>query len=250
MTSTGDFIFNKSQKYFNNTDNDKNSYSYCKQLPIVNSIDNISIKLLTKFIKEKKTNTDNKFNYIGKIQIQTYKTYQICEYHSKKLILFEYEKKLNKYSPKIINCFLSEFKDILSKLKFNKLFGEFTIEDLKLITKKNLGMDIFDLTYSNCQDCVVCYDKTFTKTSCLHHVCLDCWSKIRNNECPICRNNLILYSGSNRHIHSSDSESEEYSNHDNNSQSTWFDSDEENENNDNDNDNDNNHENNHENEDS
>ncbi len=41
-----------------------------------------------------------------------------------------------------------------------------------------------------CDQCVVCLDETMTKTPCLHCLCVECWSKIRNGPakiCPICR---------------------------------------------------------------
>ena len=64
--------------------------------------------------------------------------------------------------------------------------------DQELAKVKKLGLDIFGFEYSDSVDCIVCYDKTYTKTSCSHSLCVECWSNLRKYECPLCRNFLSM----------------------------------------------------------
>ena len=48
---------------------------------------------------------------------------------------------------------------------------------------------------TNCgKDCIVCYEKTQTKTKCEHVLCYRCWSKLKKVDgrvpCPFCRKNI------------------------------------------------------------
>lgn len=267
MSSSAEYIFNESEKFFKNKVKTANkiskkiSYCFGTEIPTINIIDNIPVKFIAKITKEPRiicqndqikntninsnTNSQNKkqlnikekiekFNYKGSIHIITENIFPLCSCHSSNLILYENEKKLKKYSSKQINDYLLEVKKILPKLKFSKLFGEFQILNNYKSTNKNLGYDIFGLEYSNCQDCVVCYEKTYTKTSCKHHLCLECWAQVKNNECPMCRNELRLHENShsssytnNEELESDDesaSESENESDDESNneqSESTW-----------------------------
>ena len=41
-------------------------------------------------------------------------------------------------------------------------------------------------------ECCICYEKTgIYVTKCKHHICLECVLKLRKEECPYCRGNLI-----------------------------------------------------------
>lgn len=84
----------------------------------------------------------------------------------------------------------------MPNLKLNKIFGKFILnkkDGNKTIEINNIGEDIFGFTYSNYKECSVCYSMTYSETSCNHHLCIDCWSKIKNDLCPICRNTLVCY---------------------------------------------------------
>ena len=35
--------------------------------------------------------------------------------------------------------------------------------------------------------CCVCHDLTMTKTFCNHHMCMQCWSQLTTQSCPMCR---------------------------------------------------------------
>ena len=41
-------------------------------------------------------------------------------------------------------------------------------------------------------ECSVCHEKTGSKTKCEHFLCLCCAIQIKNNTCPLCRENIVL----------------------------------------------------------
>ena len=141
---------------------------------------NIRIKLLSK-IKEffvrtyfqiEKIKIKNKINWKLSFKILNKKLFfNDGTYHT----LFEFEKKYVELSPDNIKNFIEIVKNLITNIKFNKLSGFFESE--------NSNTD-----YSNVGDCCICYDKTMTKTTCNHHMCIECWCNITNkNECPYCR---------------------------------------------------------------
>ena len=122
------------------------------------------------------------------------------------------KKKNLKLSLKNIKKFIIQLKDILPRLNFNKITGLFEFEfefdmqkNKKLITfadsKTNniLELDVIDsgsssdYKYTECGECCVCYDETLTKTSCSHFLCIECWSNIKNMDCPYCRHKKIKF---------------------------------------------------------
>jgi hypothetical protein len=71
--------------------------------------------------------------------------------------------------------------DIL-ELKFNKTtdsLNNFEISDKIL---KQLGHDV--------NECCVCYENTIFKTKCGHSLCYDCFFKLENKNCPMCREKI------------------------------------------------------------
>ncbi len=39
--------------------------------------------------------------------------------------------------------------------------------------------------------CCICYEKNYvTKTSCNHHICINCLMELKNIICPLCRKDL------------------------------------------------------------
>ena len=42
-------------------------------------------------------------------------------------------------------------------------------------------------------ECVICYEKTDTRTTCNHSLCLLCSYQLEKNECPYCRTELSLW---------------------------------------------------------
>ena len=107
--------------------------------------------------------------------------------------------------------FLQESAEILNQLVFDKAMGQFTIPNQNF-KSMYLFCEAFGVTNSTIQThldtCSVCYDKTITKTSCDHVLCIPCWSSIKRTaneldddrlgndyntkKCPICRQELYI----------------------------------------------------------
>lgn len=185
MTDTSKYIFLESQKYFNKNKN-KNFLNYSTNIPIVNTISNIEVGL--NIIIQKFMNELNKYEYYGIVKIFSPKITigDSCENYS----LFYHRVQLKKFSIEYIENFLLEFKNLLKTLKFDKLYGKF--ESNMIINTDKIGLDLFGLEYSTCNDCSVCFEKTYTKTACNHSLCIECWSKMKNDKCPICRTYLEI----------------------------------------------------------
>lgn len=109
-------------------------------------------------------------------------------------------------------------KNILLNIRFNKLLNLFYVENdfmFNLIQNKHTSLNFaFQLsnqcnhikTVKTYDKCCVCFEYTYTKTSCNHNICLVCASEIyeknnKNNndneeqykfiDCPLCRQNVI-----------------------------------------------------------
>lgn len=191
MSKSAEFIFKESQKEFA-------KYAYCTHqdiysisLPTINKIDNIDVKC--KLVVNKiPTNLKKKY-FIG-FWIESSKinyTGRRGEYN-----LYNYKEKLYPYKKETVEKFLQKVKnDILPKLKLDKVFGKLFLNNTdgtKSIQKENVGEDIFGFEYSNYEKCSVCYEHTYTRTSCSHSLCFDCWNKIKNGSCPLCRSELKM----------------------------------------------------------
>jgi len=191
MSKSAEFIFKESQKEFAKSAHCKHHDIYTISLPTINKIDNLDVKC-TFAINKIPTDTKNKYfsgfwiessniNYIGKR----------CEYN-----LYKQIEKLYTYKIESIDNFLQKIKnEILPNLKLDKTFGKLFLtksDGNKSIQKDNVCEDIFGFEYSNYDKCTVCYELTYTRTSCFHSLCVDCWNKIKNNTCPLCRSELLM----------------------------------------------------------
>lgn len=88
-----------------------------------------------------------------------------------------------------------KFKNQIPKLKLDKYEGKFIdCEKKKSVfqNEKYFGLDIFGIEYDDYDVCIVCYENTTTITSCNHHLCIDCWTKLKKNYCPVCREYLSM----------------------------------------------------------
>lgn len=200
MNSTGITIYNRATCFFSSPES-KCSCDHCTNLvefklniPIIQRVCEFDVQ--SNIIIEKSVSNTNKFICKFEITSKKIKTKKSNYYK-----FFTFEKTLLKLSVKNTNKFVMDVKEILPKLNFNKLTGLFEL-DLKTNLKINnfldvktnyiLGFDTFDTSYADSGDCCVCYEKTLTKTSCSHFLCVECWTKIKNvSECPYCRNKKI-----------------------------------------------------------
>jgi hypothetical protein len=85
---------------------------------------------------------------------------------------------------------ISKIKKLLPNLKLNKTYG--IIEHIYDKTYEQISLDEFGTTYISNDTCSICNEKTLTKTNCGHSVCVECWSKLKNTSCPLCRQNNIF----------------------------------------------------------
>jgi hypothetical protein len=194
MITTSDYIYKESLREFNATkcscDNYKRSYTL--SLPTINKICGINVCCDVLISKIKITNGVNEYFISILIDNSKILMNNSMEFYN----MYNHREKLQKFSSKKINEFLLKFKnDILPHLKLDNVFGKFELVNKngkKIITRENIGMDVFGLEYSNSNECVVCYGQTFTISACEHHLCIDCWNKLKTNDCPMCRENLTM----------------------------------------------------------
>ena len=161
------------------------------------------------------------YNYYIKIKSKklydtTYHTQIVNKiYYSKGVLDYtatkDYEKELDekekgaghKNSMKIIKKedvekFIYKLIKLLNGLKFDNFKGEFYEE--------YIPYNIYDVFKSpnvdteNGEECIVCYERTLTKTCCNHSVCYKCMEKLPNKNhpdyskhipCPMCRTNIL-----------------------------------------------------------
>jgi hypothetical protein len=204
MNITSKIIYNKANHFFSSPESQctcdecTNSAEFVLMIPIIHKVCNFNVNSL---ILIEKISGSNQPSYIYKFTINSkkLKTTNI-NYHR----FFSYEKKNYKLSIKNINKFIILIKNILPKLNFNKFTGIFEFDmnaNSKLIdftnseTNNILGLEMFDLTYTNSNECCICYDKTLNKTSCNHFLCVECWESLKDiSECPYCRHKKIKIS--------------------------------------------------------
>lgn len=137
------------------------------------------------------------------------------------LLQFEISQEINKHPlHEFCSLTLQNLIEYISGVKFDTLIGRFIptnsqqhshlrTSKLQLATRnlfKSIGLDIED----NSEECVICYERTFCKTTCNHHLCFKCVAQIKpstpNNSddddegsveevvcCPMCRS-VVLYS--------------------------------------------------------
>ncbi len=190
MSSTSNYIYKESLKEFGNIKSCCNSYQdiYKTRLQTINKLNGMDINC--EFIINKVKKNSKKNEYLIGIWIDSKKVWIKNDYHN----MFNHREKLPKYSSEKINDFLLKFKnDILPNLKLDKVFGKFTLIGLdgkKNISEENVGIDIFGLEYSNCNECSVCYESTYTLTHCNHPLCIECWNKLKIQSCPMCRDDI------------------------------------------------------------
>jgi len=106
----------------------------------------------------------------------------------------------------MVGHLLQSCAQTLNQITFDKSMGKFVIPGSQYTAITLLFCEAFGVTNptikSQLDTCSVCYDKTLTKTSCGHVLCIPCWSSIErtqseddicsNKKCPICRKDLYF----------------------------------------------------------
>jgi|LauGreDrversion4_2_1035121.scaffolds.fasta_scaffold59687_2 hypothetical protein len=84
--------------------------------------------------------------------------------------------------------------DGLKDMKFDNFLGKFTnpskITPPYYSDKKEMPMFHHPNIEMDYTECCVCFELTISKTTCFHPLCLRCYSKIKTNHCPLCRENI------------------------------------------------------------
>jgi hypothetical protein len=70
----------------------------------------------------------------------------------------------------------------LPKFKFDKHIAQFRKPEKRFDTL----IRMHDVKLDG-EICCVCHDLTISKTCCKHHMCLQCWSQLSTQSCPVCR---------------------------------------------------------------
>ena len=117
--------------------------------------------------------------------------------------LFRFEKRSNSEEEQLTEEEIGDFatkllEEVLPNLKLGrngKMNFEKDGEDAVVGEIKNLfgEIEMPNLVIDKCE-CVVCYEKTQTKTDCEHSLCYRCWSKLKEVDgalpCPMCRESI------------------------------------------------------------
>lgn len=113
----------------------------------------------------------------------------------------------NTYNYNVFKRLIESFFEELPKLKLN-IEGTFTINGEPLCSNSEykyitlfINEKIDGVEFIECDECCVCKEHTTTKTICRHILCLKCEDKInemskRKPKCPICRQCIENYNGS------------------------------------------------------
>ena len=129
--------------------------------------------------------TPNLYNYLFFIVVDCHEIMMDDE-PLQLLDKFFYE--ISRENPVIsVDEFLDAFKKIVNNLKFDKIKG--SIDDEEQQDTKFFQEIITNphISFTNAENCSVCIEPTKTKTNCSHHLCLICWSKLKQKNCPLCR---------------------------------------------------------------
>ena len=117
--------------------------------------------------------------------------------------LFIFEKRSNSEEERLTEKEIGDFatkllEEVLPNLKLGrngKMSFEKDGEDAVVGEIKDLfgEIEMPNLVMDKCE-CVVCYEKTQTKTDCEHSLCYRCWSRVKKVDgivpCPMCRESI------------------------------------------------------------
>jgi hypothetical protein len=130
--------------------------------------------------------TPNLYNYLFFIDVECH---EVMTEDEPLQLLGKFFYEVAKENPVIsVDEFLESFKKIVNSLRFDRIKGIIDEQDTnffqELITNPNIS-------FASIENCSVCMEQTKTKTRCNHHLCLVCWSKLKEKLCPLCRDELF-----------------------------------------------------------
>jgi hypothetical protein len=166
------------------------TFYFSKNIPTIRKISNVHVKTELYF-----QNTGSNWDINFKITSSN-----INYGHNDKYALFENTlRKCSEVTKKDIKVSLQKMKKIIPNLKFDKMCGKIYTDKAKSF--EQICLNEFGSSFIESNECCVCNETTTTKTNCCHFLCVECWSHIKSNQCPICREDNI-------HIENLDSSSD------------------------------------------
>jgi hypothetical protein len=222
MSNTSKLIEKKANEFFKSED--ISSCSCCNNylefeidIPVIKKVCEFDVIGFFNIKKKRNTNQENQNVYYSYDYNFTIKSKKIKNTKKELHTFFWIGSKYSEIKYSNIKKFLELIKIMMSELKFNRLTGlfephknfcetkNFIRGQFETITKQYesnnifsnfsisniLGFDMFGSTYLDEGECCVCYEKTLTKTKCNHFLCLECWTRLKTNDCPCCRNKKI-----------------------------------------------------------
>jgi hypothetical protein len=141
--------------------------------------------------------------YVNSDSAHEYFAFEVNTKFNAPMPLFRFEKMSNSEEDRLTEEEIGDFatkllEEVLPNLKLRrngKMNFEKDGEDAVVGEIKDLfgEMEMPNLVTDKCE-CVVCYEKTQTKTDCEHSLCYRCWSKLKEVDgtlpCPICRESI------------------------------------------------------------
>ena len=116
-------------------------------------------------------------------------------------ILFEIDLINNHNKRTFCSLITQNIKHILTNIRFNKTEGQFYLKEERYEEEKekeNLTSSLYTFISNiegistNFFKCCICDEETKLKINCNHLICYCCLTKIINNKCPICRQNILV----------------------------------------------------------
>ncbi len=159
-----------------------NTSYYRKNIPIIRKISNVQVKTEIYF-------ECINLEYYIYLQISTPNITTDSEDNNTYVLFKQDLRKCAQVTRKDIKVSLQKMKKIIPSLKFNKLLGK--IDSDKTKSFEQICLNEFGSSFIESSDCCVCAEPTITKTNCSHFLCVECWSHIKSNQCPICREDNI-----------------------------------------------------------
>ena len=141
--------------------------------------------------------------YVNSDSAHEYFAFEVNTKFNAPMPLFRFEKMSNSEEERMTKEEICDFATklldkVLPNLKLRrngKMNFEKDGEDTVVGEIKNLfgEIEMPNLVMDKCE-CVVCYEKTQTKTDCEHSLCYRCWSKLKEVDgalpCPMCRESI------------------------------------------------------------
>jgi hypothetical protein len=190
-----DYFYKKISEGHSNNDPTFSASSYSFELDTVNKIDGMMVKLII---------YSSVFKHIQRREITLPVIHHTMSYRIEwkycNRLLFDWNVSCIIKNPleikKNISKLLKQLNTNLSVMKINKYSGKLNCFEV---------FEGFGDQYLVDDICCICLDKTMTKTSCNHSICIECCNYMKTScpnkdlTCPLCRNKFLLNDNDNNY---------------------------------------------------